>query len=190
LTIPFNDINKNWTLFLDRDGVINQEKHAGYINTWEEFTFLDGVPEAIAIFTKYFGRIFVVTNQRGVGKGITTLENLQLIHNNMKTKIQELGGHIDEIYFCPDVDNNSINRKPNPGMAFQANETYPEINFNHSIMIGNTISDMEFGKNIGAHTIFLPTTHPEINDSDSRIDMVLDSLYSFSKILSEQKISL
>ena len=94
-----NSIDKSWTLFLDRDGVINDEKHLEYINTWEEFILYPGVLEAIKIFSQKFGRIFIVTNQRGVAKGLTKLEDLELIHKNLLKSIKQAEGKIDKIYF-------------------------------------------------------------------------------------------
>ncbi len=181
--IPLKNIDKSWTLFLDRDGVINHEKHLDYIHTWDEFVFYDGVTEAIKIFSSFFNRIIVVTNQKGVAKGLTKLEDLNLIHINMKAAVEFEGGHIDAVYFCPDLDQNSPDRKPNPGMGFKAKADFPEIDFSKSIMIGNTISDMEFGRNIGAYTVFLPTTRPDVALDDQRIDLVTDSLFSFSAFL-------
>ncbi len=174
--IPFKEINNTWTLFLDRDGVINHEKHLGYINTWDEFKFYDGVKEAFKLFSTVFQRIIIVTNQRGIGKAVTKLEDLNTIHQNMKAEIESSGGRIDQIYFCPDIESDSPDRKPNPGMGYKAKKDFPEIDFTKSIMIGNTLSDMEFGRNIGAYTIFLPTTHPEISAEDNRIDLILPSL--------------
>ena len=133
--IPLNNIDQSWTLFLDRDGVINHEKNKDYIHTWDEFVFYDGVQEAIKTFSTIFKRIIIVTNQKGVGKGLTLLENLTEIHNNMKSSIQLAGGRIDAIYFCPDLDENSPNRKPNPGMGYQAQQDFPEIDFTKSIMV-------------------------------------------------------
>ena len=181
--IPLKNIDKSWTLFLDRDGVINHEKHLDYIHTWDEFVFYDGVTEAIKIFSSFFNRIIVVTNQKGVAKGLTKLEDLNLIHINMKAAVDFECGHIDAVYFCPDLDQNSPDRKPNPGMGFKAKADFPEIDFSKSIMIGNTISDMEFGRNIGAYTVFLPTTRPDVALDDQRIDLVTDSLFSFSAFL-------
>jgi D-glycero-D-manno-heptose 1,7-bisphosphate phosphatase len=181
--IPIKEIDKSWTLFLDRDGVINHEKHLDYIHTWDEFIFYDGVKEALSIFAATFNRIIVVTNQRGIGKGVTKLEDLQTIHKNMKLSIEATNGRIDNIYFCPDMDDNSPNRKPNAGMGYMAKNDFPEIDFSKSIMIGNTISDMAFGRNIGAYTIFLPTTKPETDQNDHRIDLVFNSLFDFSKTL-------
>ena len=179
----FEAINNNWTLFLDRDGVINHEKHLDYINTWDEFVFYDGVKEAIKIFTSRFKYIVVVTNQKGVGKGITQLANLQIIHQNMLSEIKNAGGRIDRIYFCPDLDETSLNRKPNPGMAFQAKQDFPEIDFTRSIMVGNTLGDMQFGRNIGAITVFLPTTRREVEHADEHIDAVYPSLLHFAQAL-------
>lgn len=176
-------IDNQWTLFLDRDGVINHEQHLGYVNTWEEFSFYTGVEEAIRIFAAHFKYIIVITNQRGVGKGITSFENLGLIHRNMKVAISKSGGRIDAIYFCPDIDNSSPNRKPQKGMAMQAKYDFKDIDFTKSIMVGNTYSDMEFGRNIGAKTIFIPSTIKDADPADKRIDALFNSLYDFAQSL-------
>jgi len=181
--IPIDNIDKNWTLFLDRDGVINHEKNQDYIRTWEEFKFYDGAIEAIQIFSTIFNRVIVITNQRGVGKGLTTIQDLQTIHANMKGEIEKGKGKIDGIYYCPDLDESSPNRKPNIGMGMMAKKDFPDIDFSKSIMIGNSMSDMEFGKNLGCYTVFLPTTKPAINTPPSPIDMISHSLIEFSKIL-------
>lgn len=178
--IDLTKIDNTWTLFLDRDGVINHEKHLDYIHTWDEFAFYDGVQEAIAVFAKIFGRIIVVTNQKGIGKGVTRLEDLQQIHKNMLAEIEAAGGRIDAVYFCPDLEDDSPNRKPNPGMGLQAAAHFPEIDLSKAIMVGNTISDMKFGRNLGVQTIFLPTTRPEVDLQDERIDAVYDSLIAFA----------
>jgi histidinol phosphatase-like enzyme len=90
---------------------------------------------------------------------------------------------LDAIYYCSDMEDNSPFRKPNPGMGLQAVERFPGINLEKAIMVGNTISDMEFGRNLGVSTIFLPTTRPEVSLEDSRIDAVFDSLSSFAHSL-------
>ena len=185
--INLNKIDKTFTLFLDRDGVINHEKHLDYIHTWDEFVFYDGVKEAIAIFAKIFNRIVVVTNQKGVGKGVTKLEDLQLIHENMVAEIEAAGGRIDAVYFCADLEDDSPNRKPNPGMGLQAADNFPDINLSKAIMVGNTISDMKFGRNLGVQTIFLPTTRPEVDLNDERIDAVYNSLIDFANAHKNQR---
>ena len=185
--IDLTKIDNTWTLFLDRDGVINHEKHKDYIHNWEEFNFYDGVKEAIAIFAKKFSRIIVVTNQKGVGKGVTRVEDLQLIHKNMIAEMEAAGGRIDAVYFCTDLEETSPNRKPNPGMGLQALKDFPGIEVHKAIMVGNTLSDMQFGRNLGIQTIFLPTTRPEVDLWDEHIDAVYDSLIDFANALNNQQ---
>ena len=162
--------------------MINDEKHLDYIHTWDEFKFYDGVKEALEIFNKKFRTIIMVTNQRGVAKGLTKLEDLELIHKNMLQEIEDSKGRIDKIYFCTDME--SENRKPNPGMGLQAMKDFPEIELSKSIMIGNTLSDMKFGRNVGiAINIFLPTTRKDVDTHDDSIDLVFDDLVSVAKAL-------
>ena len=115
--LDLQEINSDWTLFLDRDGVINYEKEADYIRNPGEFRFYEGVPEAMRVFAKRFGKIFVVTNQKGIGKGWMTEDDLREIHQFMLGKIEAKGGRIDRIYFCSDLEESSPNRKPNPGRS-------------------------------------------------------------------------
>jgi len=184
--INLTQIDNDWTLFLDRDGVINHEKYKDYIHNWDEFKFYDGVTEAIAVYARIFKYIIVVTNQKGVGKGVTKPEDLLLIHKNMIAAIEAAGGRIDAVYFCPDLDETSPNRKPNPGMGLQAVKDFPGIDLHKAIMVGNTISDMQFGRNLGVHTVFLPTTRPDVDLQDEHIDAVYDSLIDFAKALNDQ----
>lgn len=102
------------------DGVINRHLPDDYMKKWEEFEFLPGVLEAMKIFSRYFEHILVVTNQRGVGKGMMTEDDLIIIHNNMISEINRHQGRIDKVYYCTDIDKDSPNRKPNSGMALQA----------------------------------------------------------------------
>lgn len=183
--IRLKSIDKSWTLFLDRDGVINDEKHLEYVNTWDEFKLYPGGLEAIKIFSQKFGRIFIVTNQRGVAKGLTKLDDLELIHKNLLQSIEQAEGKIDKIYFSTDMEDTSQHRKPNTGMGLQAKKDFPEVEFSKSVMIGNTLSDMEFGRNLGvALTIFLPTTRPDVPIPSPLIDLVFPDLHSVARTLS------
>jgi histidinol-phosphate phosphatase family protein len=186
--IDLTQIDKSWTLFLDRDGVINHEKYNDYIHSWEEFVFYDGVLEAFKIFSEKFKYIIIVTNQKGVAKGLTKLEDLYQIHANLEHAVQETGGRIDAIYYCSDMEDDSPFRKPNPGMGLQAVERFPDIGLDKAIMVGNTISDMEFGRNLGVFTVFLPTTRPDVSLTDNRIDAVYDSLIDFAKAMPADKL--
>lgn len=178
----FENINPSWTLFIDRDGVVNDEKRSDYIHTWDEFRFYEGVKEAFKIFNKKFGIIIMVTNQRGLAKGLTKLEDLELIHKNMLEEIEDKEGRIDRIYFCADME--SENRKPNPGMGLQAIKDFPNIDLSKSVMIGNTLSDMKFGRNLGvAINIFLPTTNKDVTIDNDDVDLVYNDLISVAKAL-------
>lgn len=181
--LDLKKIDTDWTLFLDRDGVINYEKEADYVRNPDEFRFYEGVPEAISVFSRRFGKIFVVTNQKGIGKGLMTEKDLDDIHTFMLSTIRKHQGRIDRIYFCPDLDEASPNRKPNPGMGYRAKAEFPEIDFSRSLMVGNTMSDMKFGKALGAKTIFIPSTKPMPELPDPLIDAVFQGLQALAKAL-------
>lgn len=184
--LDLQNIDNSWTLFLDRDGVINHDKENDYIRNWNEFRFYNTSLEALAILAKYFGRIVVTTNQKGIGKGLMTIDDLNNIHTNMLANIQQNGGRIDKVYYCPDLADDSINRKPNPGMAHQAKQDFPEIDLSKSLIAGNRISDMAFGRNAGMHTVFIETTHPETPNPDPRIDLRFNSLFDFAKAVEKK----
>jgi D-glycero-D-manno-heptose 1,7-bisphosphate phosphatase len=172
---------KNRSLFLDRDGVINIHKEGGYILHPDEFVFCEGVPEAMAIMARYFRYIFIVTNQRGIGKGLMTVEDLKEIHKKMESGINKAGGRIDGIYFCPDTDEGSPNRKPNPGMGFQAKRDYPGVDFSTSVMVGNTPGDMRFGKGLGMHNVFITSTIFPAPDLPGLIDETFPCLHDYAR---------
>jgi histidinol-phosphate phosphatase family protein len=174
-------INKQWTLFLDRDGVLNHEKQADYIRSSDEFKFYDGVPEALAQLSEHLGKIVVVTNQRGVGKGWMTEADLRDIHQYMTRTIESVGGRIDRIYYCTSIDNHHPDRKPNPGMAYRARQEFPEIDPARTLMVGNKHSDMLFGRNAGFYTCYLSTTNPEFDFPHPDIDKRFESLFSLSQ---------
>ena len=149
-------IDKSWTLFLDRDGVINKKLDDDYVKHWGEFEFLPGVLEAIAGFSNIFGRIVVVTNQRCIAKGIITKEQLDTLHKRMVQEIELAGGRIDKIYHCPhNIEDGCNCRKPGTGMALQAKNDFPEIDFHKSILIGDSPSDMEMARKSGMVAVFI-----------------------------------
>lgn len=172
-------IDKSWTLFLDRDGVVNVRLIDDYVKNLEEFEFLPGVLDAFKIFAEKFGRIIIVTNQQGVDKGLMTLEDVEKVHEFMMKEIENQQGRVDKIYVCPQLKSDPDNfRKPSPRMAFMAQHDYPEIDFDKSVMIGDSNSDIEFGKNAGMYTILIGD-EPVKCKPDSHFE----SLLQFSKIL-------
>jgi histidinol-phosphate phosphatase family protein len=149
-------VDKSWTLFLDRDGVINKRRIDDYVKSWDEFIFLEQVPETIAAFSKIVGTIVIVTNQQGIGKKLMTVADLNEIHQNMVSEINAAGGRIDKIYYCPKLKTEELNcRKPLPSMGLSAQKDFPNIDFSKSIMVGDSVSDMEFGEGLGMTNIFI-----------------------------------
>ncbi len=181
-------IDKSWTLFLDRDGVINEEIVGSYVTSWSEFHFCEGALEALKELNNVFGRIVIVTNQRGVGRGIMTMESLKEIHSNMRHSIEATDGRIDAVYACTAEPNDDHNRKPNTGMGMQAKEDFQEIDFKRSVIIGNSLSDMEFGKRLAMHTIFLTTKHEPFDLPNDLIDDQFPSLISWAQSLAEAEV--
>ncbi len=175
----------NWSLFVDRDGVVNKRIVDDYVKHIDDFSFIKGVQNAFSIFATYFHPIILVTNQQGIGKGLMTEDQLNTIHNYMSAKIGEQGGKINGIYYCGDLANSgSNNRKPEIGMALKAKKDFPTINFSRSLMLGDSYSDMQFGKKAGMTTIFINTdNHQNLNYAS--IDYVCASLESFAHQLSQ-----
>lgn len=177
-----DDVNKQTTLFLDRDGVINVRPIDSYIFNPEEFVFIDGVLEAIAVFSQVFSRIIVVTNQQGVGKKLMTLDDLNEVHQYMLDRVARSGGKIDKVYVAPHLkEEQSVMRKPNSGMGLQAKADFPDIDFRNSVMVGDTVSDVSFGKRLDMTTVVVGTEYRHVYNL-SHADYCFDSLLSFSKI--------
>jgi len=149
------DVSAVDTLFLDRDGVINKLRPGDYVKNWDEFEFLPDVFNALALWNETITNIIIVTNQRGIGRGLMTEQDLEDIHRRMSAEIGSNGGRIDKIYYCAAVDENDFNRKPNIGMALQAKQDFPDIDFDKSLMIGDSESDMKFAKNAGMNGILV-----------------------------------
>lgn len=172
-------IDLSWTLFLDRDGVINVET-GDYIYKKDEFEFNPGALDALRHLSELFGRMVVVTNQRGVGKGWMTLDDLLHIHEYMLDEIKASGGRIDAIFYNTSTDDDHPDRKPNPGMTKRAQDMFPEIDFNKSIVVGDKLADMQLARNIGAISVLIPSLHSKDLHDHIDVDFVFDSLFDFA----------
>lgn len=174
------------SLFLDRDGVINQRLVGQYVRHWGEWAFLEGALEALAILARKFDPIVIVTNQQGVAKGLMSAQDLEQLHEIMLEKIHEAGGRIDRVYACMEHESaQSINRKPNPGMAWQAQADFPNLNLEESIMVGDSVSDLVFGQQLKMRTVLL-TTKPDLDQAAyaqvrAKVWDEFPSLYAFSQ---------
>lgn len=179
-------MDTSWTLFLDRDGVINEEINKDYVKSLQEFRFLPKAVEALILLRSYFGHIVVVTNQKGVALGLMSQGDLDDIHTYMRTQIEKQGGKIDLIVACTSPYQDAFLRKPQAGMAYAAKKKIPSIHFSKSIMVGNSPSDMLFGRNVGMHTVFLTTTKILEDYQKENADLITDQLWSFAKLFSSK----
>jgi len=174
-------IDSTWCLFLDRDGVINKKLNEDYVKNYDEFEFIGGNLESLAKLSLIFNKIVIVTNQQGVGKGLMMLDELIDIHNKMLEDITKNNGRIDYIYYCTATkDEESFFRKPNVGMALRAKKDFPDINFKKSVIVGDSISDMQFGRRMRMTTVFITNDLSRIAINPYLIDYAYPDLFSFT----------
>lgn len=144
------------TLFLDRDGVLNRKAREGeYISRWEQLEVLPGAARAVSLLNRNGLPVYVVSNQRGVALGLYSVEDVHALHRRLNEELAKTGAHIDGFFFCPHDKACCDCRKPLPGLFEQARAAHPEIKFTTSIMIGDSLSDIEAGVRLGMRTIFI-----------------------------------
>jgi D-glycero-D-manno-heptose 1,7-bisphosphate phosphatase len=144
------------TVFLDRDGVINDKMPEGlYVTSWAEFHLLPGVAESIARLNRAGLRVVVVSNQRGISLGLYTAADVRSIHSAFQELLARHGAHVDGFYFCPHGKGQCNCRKPLPGLFEQAVAEFPDITAKTSVMIGDSKSDVEFGRRLGMKIVFI-----------------------------------
>lgn len=180
--------NQQWTLFMDRDGVVNRQIIGGYVQNINEFVFLDHVFEALQLLKAKFARIILVTNQQGVGKGICTIEQIQQVHEYMQSQLRALNCAFDQIYCCPHLASDRCScRKPQPGMALQAKQDFPDIDFSRSLMVGDSLSDIQFAQNAGMAAVHVGAVrHPEFEEIQTITPKHYDSLYEFAIAIGQE----
>lgn len=139
-------------LFLDRDGVLNVLRQGDYVKHPDELELLPGVAEALRMLRPHYDHIFVATNQQGIGKGLMTKNDLEAVHRKLTDSIPG----IDSIYFCPELERmHSFMRKPNIGMAIQARREHPGLRLKECVMVGDSMTDMLFGRRAGMTTVLV-----------------------------------
>ena len=142
-------------IILDRDGVINEDSDA-YIKTPDEWTPIPGSLDAIARLTHASYRRVIATNQSGVGRGLFDLETLNLIHKKMHRMVQDAGGAIEAVFFCPDVDEANPYRKPNPGMLLEISRRL-QCNLQGVPTIGDSVRDIRAARAANAWPLLVRT---------------------------------
>lgn len=169
------------TVFLDRDGVLNEKMPEGqYVTSWSEFKVLPGAAEAVGRLNRAGLRVVVISNQRGVALGLYTASDVEAIHAEFQRVLRAHGAHIDAFYFCPHDKKECNCRKPLRGLFDEAVAKFPKITAATSVMIGDSLSDIEFGKRLEILSIFIqgdPTTRRSGSDAALELaDMHFSSL--------------
>ena len=143
-------------IFLDRDGVINRNMpEHGYVTRPEEFEFLPGALDALRDLTQAGYDIYIVTNQRGISRGLMTTDDLMRTHRHMIEEVNKAGGRISGIYFCPHGNEDGcLCRKPKAGMFFQAAREH-HIDLTKAIFNGDSESDRVAGQAAGCGAIII-----------------------------------
>jgi D-glycero-D-manno-heptose 1,7-bisphosphate phosphatase len=143
-------------VFLDRDGVVNRKQPEGaYVTDWRQFEWLPGAVEAIARLNRAGMTVILVTNQRGIALGLYTHEQVELIHKNMRAHLALHGARVDGIYYCPHDVGECRCRKPDVGLFEQACKDFPLASADNSVVIGDSLSDIQAGQRMGMKTIFI-----------------------------------
>ncbi len=138
----------HYTVFLDRDGVINVDS-PDYIKEPSEFHFFENAPEAVALLCKSRFDVILITNQSVINRKMASHKDLEAIFDKMRKGIEKAGGKIKDIFFCPHMpDQGCTCRKPRPGLILQAAEKY-NIDLTNSCMVGDSVKDMECAENAG-----------------------------------------
>jgi histidinol-phosphate phosphatase family protein len=176
-------IDKDWTLFLDRDGVINVRNFEGYITRPSDFQFLPNAKEGLKHLAPLFRYIVVVTNQQGVAKGIMTKDDVDSVHHKMLTELDAVNCKINSVFVATNRSGaENDRRKPNPSMAYEAQKVLPEINFEKSLMVGDTNSDILFGKRLGMITALVRSEEHVTEQADFFVTDLLELYYKIKEL--------
>ncbi len=154
-TSPPHGNLEGYTVFLDRDGTLNEDP--GYLKSAADLKLLPGVGPALARLKSAGARLVVVTNQSGIGRGFLTLKDLESIHARLEGLLEQSEAALDAIYFCPHHPDDSCRcRKPARGMIDRAASEL-QLDLRRSYLIGDHVSDMQLAKSVGATAVLVTT---------------------------------
>ena len=152
-------VDGDWTVFVDRDGVINRRVVGAYLRSTEQLELLPGAIDALARLSQAAAHVIVVTNQAGIGKGLLTVADFERVNAVIVDAVVASGGHLDAVLYCPHVPADGCRcRKPGPGLAEQADERFGDIVHARSVMIGDSACDIRFGADLGMATVLVTGT--------------------------------
>ncbi|KPJ78933.1 MAG: histidinol phosphate phosphatase [Deltaproteobacteria bacterium SG8_13] len=168
-------------VFLDRDGVINQDSPQ-YIKSWSEFEFLPGSIEALAALNRSGFEVIVITNQSAVNRGLISKALLEQMHDRLKAAVQSSGGRILDVFYCPHLPEEGCGcRKPKPGLIERACRKYG-LNPETTTMVGDSAKDIKCARNAGCRRAALVRTgngkaaHRELKAEGVPVDFVAEDL--------------
>ena len=143
-------------VLLDRDGVVNRKAAEGdYVKSWSEFEFLPEAVEALELLTANGYDIYIITNQRGIARGLMSQDDVDMIHRKMREELEKHGAKISGIYVCPHSENDNCDcRKPKPGLLYRAAGDH-DFNLTKAVFIGDKESDMQAGQAAGCKTVLV-----------------------------------
>jgi len=143
-------------VFVDRDGVINEERRA-YVTRWSEFRFLPGALDALVALSQTGQRVLVITNQSAIHRGLATHADVRRLHRRMVAAVTAAGGRIDGIYVCPHRPDEGCDcRKPRPGLLLRAAAQH-RLDLARCYLIGDKLTDIEAGLAVGCRCILVRT---------------------------------
>jgi histidinol-phosphate phosphatase family protein len=142
-------------VFLDRDGVINDNKDNGYITSIEEFSLLPGVVESIKMLNDCGFEVIIVSNQAGIAKGVVSWSALREIEQLLRRRLREVSGTILKVYYCPHLPESGCGcRKPEIGLLLRAAKDFA-LDLSTAFLVGDAITDIEAGKRVGCYSILV-----------------------------------
>ena len=168
-------------VFLDRDGVTNRKLPEGqFVRSWRDFEFLHGVESAIAALNQSGRHIIVISNQRGIALGLYTRADVETLHMKLREHLAGHDAHIDAFYYCPHDRNQCDCRKPKTGLFEQVFRDFPGASAQNSIVIGDSITDIQAARTLGLLAIFIQgdpkTQKPGAEKAAALADAVANSL--------------
>lgn len=171
-------------VFLDRDGVLNRKPpNGGYITRCEDFALLAGVADAVAAINRSGRKVLVVSNQRGIALGLYSRQELARIHDKLRSQLAERDARVDGIYVCTHDVGECDCRKPQTGLFEQARADFPEAVPKNSIMVGDSLRDIEAGRAWGMPAIFIRSIESPAADEAQAMALAVACASSLAELV-------
>lgn len=179
----------DWVLFLDRDGVINRQIIGDYVRAWDDFEWLPLAKRALQLLSEWAPRLVIVTNQQGIGKGLMRIDDVDAIHDNLRSELSSEGVDIDAILVCPHLESTRcLCRKPQPGLVLEWLQGHPAVERALSIMVGDSQSDIDLAHHVASETGGCAGIRIGPRAAEGRAaDATFDSLWDFANAVKRNR---